>query len=186
MRSSLVRLIVASTLLILPIMVHAQDITVSALVSGTVTDSTGGVLPGVTLRAVHAATGNTFEAVTDELGTYRMPVRVGVFRVTAELQGFTAPTREVELFVGQTAVVNLQMKPTGVTESITVTGEAPLIETTTSALGGNVDPRQVGELPANGRNWISLAMLAPGSRTVPQASSRENSEKPLPDRNNNE
>ena len=187
MRSSLVvGFVVASTLLVLPAGAHAQDITVSAVVSGTVTDSTGGVLPGVTLRAVHEATGNSFETVTDERGIYRLPVRTGVVRITAVLQGFNAPTRNVDLLVGQTAVVNLQMSPTGVAESITVTGEAPLIETTTSALGSNIDPRQVGELPANGRNWINLTMLAPGSRTVPFASTRENSEKPLPDRNNNE
>src|SRR5256885_12891202 len=52
----------------------------------------------------------------------------------------------------------------GVAESVTVSGEAPLIETTTSTLGGNIDPRQVAELPVNGRNWINLALLAPGSR----------------------
>ena len=187
MRSSLVvGLVVASALLVLPTPVHAQDITVSAVVSGTVTDSTGGVLPGVTLRAVHEATGNSFETVTDERGTYRLPVRIGVVRITAVLQGFNTPARNVDLLVGQTAVVNLQMTPTGVTESITVSGEAPLIQTTTSTLGSNIDPRQVGELPANGRNWIGLAMLAPGARTVPVASTREDSEKPLPDRNNNE
>jgi hypothetical protein len=172
--------------LILPLAAYAQDITVSAVVSGTITDSSGGVLPGVTVRAVHTATGNSFEAVTDNLGTYRLPVRIGVVRVTGELQGFNAVTREVELLVGQTAVVNLRMAPAGVAETVTVTGEAPLIETTTSSLGGNVDPRQVAELPANGRNWISLAMLAPGSRAVPVATTRENSERALPDRNNNE
>src|SRR5262245_12479649 len=187
MRSSLVvGLVVASTLLVLPRGAHAQDITVSAAVSGTVTDSTGAVLPGVTVRGIHEATGNSFETVTDDRGTYRMPVRTGIVRITAVLQGFNAPTRNVELLVGQTAVVNLQMSPTGVAESITVTGEAPLIETKASALGSNIDPRQMAELPQNGRNWIGLTMLAPGSRTVPFASTRENGEKPLPDRNNNE
>ena len=48
-----------------------------------------------------------------------------------------------------------------------MTGEAPLIATTTSSVGGNVDPKQIQELPANGRNWIGLALLAPGSRTAP-------------------
>ena len=184
MRSRMVaRLIAVCTILALPVMAHAQE---EAVVSGRVTDSSGGVLPGVTVRAVHEVTGNAFEAVTDELGAYRMVVRVGPFRVTSQLQGFTAMPRAVELLLGQTAVVNLQMSPAGVAETLTVTGEAPLIETTTSALGGNVDPRQVAELPADGRNWVGLAMLVPGSRLVPVASSRENSEKALPDRNNNE
>ena len=184
MRSrSLARLIVVYTILALPVMAHAQE---EAVVSGRVTDSSGGVLPGVTVRAVHGATGNAFDTVTDGRGAYRMAVRVGPFRVTAELPGFTTPTRAVELLLGQTAVVNLQMSPAGVAETVTVTGEAPLIETTTSTLGGNIDPRQVTELPVNGRNWVSLAILAPGSKISPVASTRENSEKPLPDRNNNE
>ena len=184
MRSRIVaRVIVVCTILALPVMAYAQE---EAVVSGRITDSSGGVLPGVTVRAVHEATGNTFEAVTDELGTYRMPVRVGAFRVTAELQGFNAMTREVELLLGQTAVVNLQMSPAGVAETLTVTGEAPLIETSTSTLGGNVDPRQVAELPTYGRNWLGLAMVAPGSRLEPVTGSRQESERALPDRNNGE
>jgi len=183
MRSGLlVRLILASTILILPMTAHAQE----AAVSGTITDSSGGVLPGVSVRAVHEATGNAFETVTDERGAYRLAVRVGAFRITADLQGFNAMARSVELLVGQTGVLNLQMSPSGVAETLTVTGEAPLIETTTSTLGGNIDPRQMAELPVAGRNWITLAMLAPGSRQVPVASSRENSERALPDRNNGE
>src|SRR6266850_7756694 len=183
MRSGpLVRLILVSAILILPMAAHAQE----AAVSGTITDASGGVLPGVTVRAVHEATGNAFETVTDNRGAYRLAVRTGTIRITAALQGFAPLTRSVELLVGQTAVVNAQLAPSGIAETVTVTGEAPLIETTTSTLGGNIDPRQVQELPVNGRNWIGLAMLAPGSRTVPVASTRENSEKPLPDRNNNE
>ena len=183
MRSGLVvRFVVASIILAAPMAAQAQE----AAVSGTVTDSSGAVLPGATVRAVHETTGNSFETVTDALGTYRLAVRVGTLRITAELQGFNNPTRIVELLIGQTAVVNVQMAPSGVQETVTVTGEAPLIETTTSAIGGNVDPRQVAELPVNGRNWVNLALLAPGSRTNPVSGSREDSEKPLPDRNNNE
>ena len=176
------RLIVAGAILVTPSIGYAQE----AVVSGTVTDSTGAVLPGVTIRAVHAASGNSFEAVTDQRGAFRIAVRVGTYQIRAGLAGFASVTRTgVEVLVGQTALVNLQMSPGGVAEAVTVTAQTPLIETT-SSLGGNVDPRQVQELPVNGRNWINLALLAPGSRTAPTASTRENSEKPLPDRNNNE
>src|ERR1700752_5336146 len=147
MRSGLARLVLASSLLILPTIANAQD---EAVVSGRITDSSGAFLPGVTVRAVHEATGNAFPAVTDGIGAYRMSVRVGSIRVTAELQGFGTATRTVDLLLGQTAVVNLQMSPAGVAETLTVTGEAPLIETTTSTLGGNIDPRQVAELPVQG------------------------------------
>src|SRR5262249_49106493 len=64
-----------------------------ATLGGAVTDSTGGVLPGVTLTAVHEATGNTFEGVTDERGNYRIAARTGVYKLTAVLTGFSTVTR---------------------------------------------------------------------------------------------
>jgi hypothetical protein len=153
--------LVFAMLLAFPLAAAAQD----AAISGVVTDSTGGVLPGVTIVAVHEASGNTFEAVTDETGAYRLAVRTGVFRITAQLQGFATFTRSsLELLVGQQVVANLQLVPSTVQESVTVTGEAPLLDVTSSALGSNIDPRQVSEIPVNGRNWTDLAMLAPGSR----------------------
>src|SRR6266536_672472 len=107
MRSGLlVRLILASAILTLPMTAHAQE----AVINGTVTDSTGGVLPGVTVTALHQASGNTFEAVTDARGTFRIAARAGVFRVTAMLPGFATVTRTgLELLVGQQAMVNLQL-----------------------------------------------------------------------------
>ena len=74
MRSRMVlRSIIVCTILSLPTIAHAQE----AAVSGTVTDSSGAVLPGVAVRAVHEATGNAFETVTDARGAYRLAVRVG-------------------------------------------------------------------------------------------------------------
>jgi hypothetical protein len=170
-------LIVGALLLMLPVTGYAQE----ATLTGTVTDSTGAVLPGVTITAVNAATGNTFNGVTDERGIYRLPVRVGAYQVTAELSGFTTIQRMgVQLLVGQTASLDLQMTPSTVQETVTVTAEAPLLNVTTSTLGGNVDPTQVQELPVYGRNWMGLALLAPGSRTSPTATT------PMPDRNGGE
>jgi Carboxypeptidase regulatory-like domain/TonB dependent receptor-like, beta-barrel len=162
MRSAIVRrLLVVSAIVILPVSGYAQE----ATLSGTIADSTGGVLPGVTVTALHEASGNTFEAVTDERGTYRIAARAGVYRVTAELPGFSTITRSsFELLVGQQAVVNLQMTPSAVQEAVTVTGEAPLLDLTSSSIGGNVDPRQTQELPVNGRDWMALTTLAPGMR----------------------
>ena len=161
MRSHLLRgWLAVGAILALPVMAHAQE----AALSGTVSDTTGGALPGVTVRAVHEASGNSFEAVTDARGDYRLAVRVGAYRLTAELAGFAPVTRTLELLVGQQAVVNLQMGVSGVREAVTVTGEAPLLDVTQSSLGGNIDPRQLQELPVQGRNWMDLVALAPGSR----------------------
>ena len=166
MGSSLLRrVLVVSVILVVPVVALAQE----AALTGIVTDATMAVLPGVTIKAVHAASGNTFEAVTDQRGAYRIPVRVGVYKITATLSGFNTVTRDgVEILVGQTSTINLQMATGGVAESLTVTAQVPLIETTTSSLGSSIDPRQITELPSQGRNWMSLALLAPGNRTNAQ------------------
>jgi Carboxypeptidase regulatory-like domain/TonB dependent receptor len=153
-------------ILAVPVAARAQE----ATVSGTVTDSTGGVLPGVTIKAVNDASGNSFEAVTDARGAYRLAVRIGGYQITATLVGFGTVSRRLELLVGQASVLNLQLAPSTVQESVTVTGEAPLIATTTSSVSGNIDPKQMSELPVLGRNWMSLSLLAPGNRTNTQGS----------------
>ena len=101
-------------------------------------------------------------------GIYRLPVRVGGYLLTAKLQGFATIERTgLQLLVGQTATVNLQMAPSTVQETRDCYRRGAAAELTTSSLGGNVDPQQVQELPVNGRNWVALALLAPGSRTTP-------------------
>jgi hypothetical protein len=162
-------------LLIAPAVGHAQE----ATLTGTVTDSTGGVLPGVTVTAVLESTGNRFETVTDERGIYRIPARVGAYQLTAELSGFSTVARSgIQLLVGQTATIDLQMAPSTIQETVTVSAAAPLLNVATSNLGGNISPEQVQELPVQGRNWMALAMLAPGSRMTSDASAT-----PVPDRN---
>jgi len=153
------RCFLVCVILALPAGGFAQE----AVLNGTLTDSTGAVLPGVTVTATNEATGNTFVAVTDEGGRYRIPVRTGTYRIDCELSGFAAVTRTgVQLLVGQAVTINLRMAPSGVSETVTVTGETPLINTTTSTLGGNVDPRQVAELPVAGRNFMALGAAGPG------------------------
>ena len=165
MSSFVRRLAFLCAVLALPATAFAQE----AVLTGTITDSTGAVLPGVTVTAVNEASGNNYEAVTDARGVYRIPVRVGGYKVTANLAGFGDVMRTgVQLLVGQTITLNLQMAPSTLQETVTVTGEAPLIETQSSELAGNIDPRQVQDLPVAGRNWLSLALLAPGNRTNAQ------------------
>ena len=149
------------TLLLLPAASFAQE----AVLSGTVTDTTGGVLPGVVVTAVHEASGNSFEAVTDSAGGYRISVRIGTYRIRLELAGFAPLERTgLQLQVGQQAVVNLQMAPATLQESVTVTGEAPLINVTQSNIGSTISAEQVENLPLNGRNWVDLTLLSPGSK----------------------
>ena len=152
--------VAVAAMLALPVMAYAQE----ASLIGTISDTTGGALPGVTLQAVHQETGNSFEAVTDANGSYLLPLRVGPYEVTAELAGFGSVAQAVLLLVGQQGVMDFQMVVGGVEETVTVTGEAPLLDLTSSSVGGNIDPRQMAELPVNGRDWLNLAILAPGAR----------------------
>jgi len=148
-------------LLVMPGVALAQE----ATISGTLTDTTGGVLPGVTVTAQHEATGNVFLGVSDGTGAFNIPVRVGPYTLTAELPGFTTVVQSgINLLVGQTGVVDLQLAVSTLQETVTVTGEAPLLDTTSSELGGNIDPRQMEELPVNGRNFLSLTLMAPGAK----------------------
>ena len=163
------RLVLAAAILAIlgvPRAGHAQE----ATVTGTVTDTTGGVLPGVTIKGVNEASGNSFETVTDARGAYRLAVRIGIYQITATLAGFGTEARGLELLVGQTTVLNLQMAPSTLQESVTVRGASALIATTTSSVSGNIDPKQMSELPVLGRNWMSLSLLAPGNRTNTQGS----------------
>src|SRR5258706_15745555 len=109
MRFSVPRpLLLLCAILFLPVASSAQE----AVLTGTITDSTGGVLPGVTVQATHEASGNTFEAVTDARGVYRIPARVGAYKISAQLSGFSTATRTgVNLLVGQTITLNLQLAP---------------------------------------------------------------------------
>src|SRR5499426_2830624 len=102
--------------------------------------------------------------VTDERGNFRLPVRIGNYRINAELTGFATVNRTTQMLVGQTGVVNFQLAPSTLQETVTVTSEAPLVNTATSGVGANIDPRQMSELPLNGRNWMDLSLLAPGAR----------------------
>jgi len=152
---------VSAALLVVAVSAFAQQ----ATITGTVTDTSGGVLPGVTINIVHDETGNTFEAVTDTQGQFRVPVRVGAHRLTATLSGFQTVTRTgLQLLLNQTLALTLQLGPATLTETVTVTGEAPLVDTKESTVGANIDPRQVQDLPINGRNWMDLTLLAPGAR----------------------
>src|SRR4249920_2512156 len=104
-------------LLALPLMAHAQE----ATLLGAVKDNTGGVLPGVTVTAINEASGISFVSVTDERGLYRLPVRAGVYKISAELAGFTTAVRPgVELLLGRQATLNFDLQVSNLQETVTV------------------------------------------------------------------
>src|SRR5579872_5582256 len=104
----------------------------NAQVTGIVRDQSGGVMPGVTVTAKSNATGLTRSEVTDASGTYRLVALLpGSYTITVEIQGFTTQTLpNVSLAIDQTATLDFALKPASVSENVTVTGEAPIVDVT--------------------------------------------------------
>jgi Carboxypeptidase regulatory-like domain/TonB dependent receptor len=155
------RRLLTALLLLLPLTSFAQQ---NASLSGQVTDESKGVLPGVTVTATDLGTGRVSTAVTDERGEYQIfNLPPGRYSVVAELSGFGAATiPTLELRVGQNATLPFSLKVGTLAETITVTGESPLVDITSSEVAGNVDRRQMEELPLAGRNWMELSLQVKG------------------------
>ena len=138
-----------------------------AVLSGTVTDSTGAVLPGVTVTAVHEATATGSSAVTDERGdlSHCRCASASTRSPRSSRASRRSRGRACSCSSARRRPSTCRWRRRPCSETVTVTAEAPLLRPQTSSLGGNIDPRQVQELPVNGRNWMALALLAPGSRT---------------------
>jgi len=150
-------------LLILAMMpVRAQQTTATLL--GTITDSTGAAVPGVTVRLASTATNFTRQTTTDQAGNYSFPyLPTGVYKIDASHDGFQAQhVEQVTLQVDQTARVDFALQVGNVTESVVVTGEATLLQTENASVGTVIDSSKIVELPLNGRNFIQLAQLIPG------------------------
>jgi hypothetical protein len=136
---------------------------------GVVTDESGAVLPGATVTATQSETGATRVVVTSETGAYLMPaLTIGSYQIKVELSGFATMLREaLRIGVGDSLVVNFALKLASLSETLTVVGESPLVETRQSDLASKVQPRQIETLPLSGRNWLELVGLVPGARGNP-------------------
>ena len=132
----------------------------SATVLGTVRDSNGAALPGVTVTLKNIATGIAVNAQSDADGDFQFPnVRIGNYRVSAELQGFsTAVAENVIVTVNARQRVDLTMQPGAVTESVVITDAAQLLETDSSGRGQVVQRQQIVSLPLNGRTIRNLVL----------------------------
>jgi Carboxypeptidase regulatory-like domain/TonB-dependent Receptor Plug Domain/TonB dependent receptor len=132
-------------------------------ITGTVKDTQGSAMPGVTVTAVHQGTNVTTNAVTNESGVYLLnALQVGSYRVDFMLQGFAPAARNLDVRAGDRLQVDIAMGVGGVTEEVKVVAETPLLETTTATRSVVIDQAKVENLPMSGRNPYTLAQLAPG------------------------
>jgi len=136
----------------------------NAQIIGTLKDQTGGVLPGATVTARNQDTGLLRTAVTNTDGGYQLPaLPPGSYTITAELAGFSSAARtDFVLVIEQAAVLDFSLRTATLSETITVTGEAPIIDARASAVASSISNEQIQDLPVASRRWIDLAMLTPG------------------------
>ncbi len=138
--------------------------TVAGRIVGTIHDSQGAVVPGVSVSAKNLETGAERTTLSDESGGFIIAnIPAGSYEVTASLAGFQKEVRRgVTLTVGAALRVDFNLKVGAVQEQVVVTGEAPQVDTTTSTISGLVAETTIRELPLNGRDWLQLGALQSG------------------------
>lgn len=143
----------------------------TAEIAGRVTDTQGAVLPGVAIVVTNEETGVFREVTTSTEGTYLASQLVpGRYKVVAQLAGFRTGERTgLLLLVGTTMTINLTLQVGGIAETVTVTGESPLVDTTSARVGGNIGTAELSELPAMNRNYFASVALLPGIQFTPSA-----------------
>jgi outer membrane receptor protein involved in Fe transport len=142
--------------------------TASSGIQGTIVDKSQAAITGAEVTATNKATGAVRTTKTNDMGAYRFDLLpAGVYAIKATAQGFSAAeAKEVELLVGSTTTQNLTLAAGAVSETVEVTGVAPLIDQTKTDVSQNITPAQVAELPIAGRDVANLAYLAPGVRAA--------------------
>ena len=158
--------------LLLPVSALAQQ---RGSISGKVVDPDGLALPGATVTVKEQNTGITRTATTASTGAYTIPnLDPGTYTVSVDMPGFSKVTRKDQpLTAGSQIVLELKMSGVGLSEELTVEGQAPLVETTKSAVGGALSKSEIEDVPSNFRNFTALTQLIPGMTPNPAASSFE-------------
>lgn len=145
--------------------VFAQAGTATATLNGRAVDDTGGVLPGVTVTLTQLSTNQSRMVVTNTEGRYTFPgLSPGRYSMTAELAGFATSSRpEITLNVGAVATIDAVLRVSDLQETITVTGESPIIESARTDLSTVISREQIESLPTNSRNYLDFTLLTPGT-----------------------
>jgi hypothetical protein len=135
----------------------------TARIIGTITDPTGAVVPNATVTVTDTATGRVVTEKTGAAGQYTInALPIGKYHIQVKLEGFKTADADVTLEISQVQEINLKLEAGASSTTVDVTGEVPLVDTSTSSTGEVIQGRQIVELPLNGRNFTQLALLTPG------------------------
>jgi hypothetical protein len=161
-----IRVLVVSicVLVFVPALCLAQQNVTSASLSGRVEDTCGAVITGANVTATNVETHQRFATTSDNEGRYRFPfLRTGAYDLTVEATGFHAVTRQITVLLGQVLELPVQLEVEGVSVNVDVgAADAPLVETARTQITETIRPREIADLPLNGRNYLDLALLVPG------------------------
>ena len=143
----------------------------TAQLGGRITDAQGGALPGVNIVVTNEDTGVVRELVSSAEGSYFVSQIVpGRYRISAKLEGFKALDRRgITLTVGETTSLDLTLEVGGLAETLTVTGDAPLVDVSSATVGGHISADELNDLPAANRNYMAFVGNVPGTVFVPSA-----------------
>src|SRR5580692_1230840 len=173
LRSKLLSTVSACLLLWATVSAPAQEPT--GIISGTITDASGAVVPDATITITNKGTGAARTAVTNAEGLYSAPALLpGEYEVRLERPGFRTVVSEVQVVAGGTATRNLAIVPGAPNETVVVETSAAQVEYDTHSLGGVIERGTIQDLPLNGRSALQLATLEPGVAVVPGSVSQFN------------
>src|SRR5271165_7614317 len=137
-------------------------------IQGTVYDAAGAVIPNAAMTIRHQSTGEERTTVTDSSGIYVVPsLAVGTYRVEVKAAGMQPTAANVEVSVASVTRQDFNVNVASSTQTIEIAATAPVIDTSTASVGGVVNQKTVQEIPLNGRHFVDLALLIPGSVTPP-------------------
>lgn len=130
---------------------------------GTVTDASGAAIPSATIRVVELGTGRAITTQSQADGNYALnALAVGSYKVEVTQQSFKSESATFSLDISQTKEINFKLPVGGTSETVSVTNDVPVVDTSVSSVGEVIQGKQVSDLPLNGRNFTVLALLTPG------------------------
>jgi hypothetical protein len=159
-----IRIYLCSVLIFLSASVcPAQQSVTSATLSGRIEDASGAVVSGASVIATNLETQQQLNAITDDEGRYRFPyLRTGTYDLKIDATGFSPVTRQLTVSVGQAVDLPIKLDVAGLSAQVNIGTDVPIVETVRTQITETIRPREINELPLNGRNYLDLALLIPG------------------------
>lgn len=152
-------------IIVAPLLLPAQTVVTTGVIRGLVTDDSGAAIPGATALLLASTTDQAITHASNSVGLFVFPSQpVGLYRLEVSADGFRKQrVNDVRVEIGQTTTVNVRLHPGTGSESITVTGESPLLRTEDSNLSSVVNRDSLDSLPLNGRRFLDFALLVPNA-----------------------